>query len=216
MEQKILDKINEQRDEFSYEVGVIDLFNGTYKLYASVTKDGFTRRLYEIYDSEEEALDYFGVCTEISAMAGVAIILSRHLHRGQKDRGGSPYMFHPLRVGFRFPEETFACVGFLHDVVEDTTMSLKGLKDYFPEIIVDAVDCISRRKSKDFKESDEDYFKRIKSNQISTFVKIVDLSDNMNAFRLATPFPPSEDARRIQKYANQLLDLTVYVEEQNW
>ena len=215
MEQKIIDENVEERGEFTYITGVSKLDDGLFKVYASASKDGLTRRLFEKYGTENDALDFFDLINQVSPMCAVAILLSRNLHRGQVDRGGHPYMFHPLRVGSRFPEEVCACVGFLHDVVEDTTMSLVGLNDYFPEVVVEAVDCISRRKGKDFKETDEDYFKRIKANEISVFVKIADLSDNMNAFRLATPFPTVEDAKRIRKYADQLLDLTIFCNENN-
>ncbi len=49
-----------------------------------------------------------------------AIALAVEAHRGQKDKNGTPYILHPLRVMFRVETEIERVVAVLHDVVEDT------------------------------------------------------------------------------------------------
>ena len=48
-------------------------------------------------------------------------------HAGQVDRGGVPYIFHPLHVADQMPNSTLGAVGLLHDVVEDTPVTFVDL-----------------------------------------------------------------------------------------
>ena len=48
-----------------------------------------------------------------------AIQIAVEAHTGQVDKGGNPYILHPLRVMLSLNTEEERIVGVLHDVVED-------------------------------------------------------------------------------------------------
>ena len=53
-----------------------------------------------------------------------AILLAAESHRGKKDKVRHPYVLHVLRVMFRLESDEERIVGVLHDVVEDTPVTL--------------------------------------------------------------------------------------------
>jgi (p)ppGpp synthase/HD superfamily hydrolase len=68
-------------------------------------------------------------------------------------------------------------VGVLHDVVENTPVTLQILKEKgYSQEIVDAVDCLTKREG----ETYEDFIERCKQNPIALKVKIADLKDNVD------------------------------------
>ena len=100
-------------------------------------------------------------------------------HAGQFDKLGHPYHEHPFAVA----SECFGAarvVAYLHDIVEDTDVSLDDLAlAGMPQSIIDAVDAITRR-------ADETYFEyidRLKDNELARTVKMVDLAHNMSPLR---------------------------------
>ena len=66
-------------------------------------------------------------------------------------------------------------VAYLHDVVEDTEVTLDGLKLFFTDMIVDTVDAITRREGETYFE----YIDRMKENELAVFVKRADLTVNL-------------------------------------
>lgn len=106
-----------------------------------------------------------------------AIALAVKAHKGQKkNRSGEPYIMHVLRVMNKGKTEDENIAGVLHDIVEKSTYTITDLrKKGFSKKIVEAVDCLTRRKD----ESYADYIKRIKKNTLAIKVKISDLEDNM-------------------------------------
>jgi len=134
-----------------------------------------------------------------------AIILATSAHRGQKDRNDEPYIMHPLRVAAQLWGYDERMVAVLHDVVEDTDVTLDDLrKAGYPGHIVDAVDAISKRKDVD--EPYSQYIRRVKENPLATKVKIADLRDNANLDRL--PKVEGYDLRRLDRYNRALQFLT--------
>ncbi len=132
-----------------------------------------------------------------------AIALAAQAHRGQKGRAGEPYILHPLRVMLQFSEEPLQIIGILHDVVEDTGITLDELRARgFSEEIVSAVDHLSRRSG----ESYEDFVERIRPNALARRVKLADLEDNMDARRL--PTFGQKDGERMQRYHRAWITLT--------
>ena len=106
-----------------------------------------------------------------------AIAIAVNAHRGQQDKAGKPYILHPLRVmNMGKTEEEMIC-GVLHDVIEDTDLTLENLRqEGYTEEIVNAVDAISRRDG----ECYDDFIERIATNHLATRVKLNDLIDNMD------------------------------------
>ena len=54
------------------------------------------------------------------SMLDRAIEIAVQAHSGQLDKGGAPYILHPLRVMLRMATEEERIVAVLHDVVEDS------------------------------------------------------------------------------------------------
>lgn len=103
-------------------------------------------------------------------------------HEGQVDKSGHPYIGHPARVAQRVRGDDAAeIVAWLHDVVEDTEVSLGDLRRQFPGFVVAAVDAMSKRPG----EQPDDYYLRVRGNPIARAVKLADIADNMDPARSA-------------------------------
>ncbi|WP_370584705.1 HD domain-containing protein [Oculatella sp. LEGE 06141] len=124
-----------------------------------------------------------------------AISIAALAHRGQKDKAGSFYLLHPLRMLLRMDSEAAMIVAVLHDVVEDTDWTLEQLRAQgFSDEVLDAIDSLTHRPA----ESYEAFIERVQKNQIARQVKIADLEDNMNIQRISQISPT--DLQRLEKY----------------
>ena len=116
-------------------------------------------------------------------------------HSGQVDKASAAYILHPLRLMCRAKTETEKMVAVLHDVVEDTDWTLARLRELaIPEEVLVAVDCLTRRGD----ETYEAFIERTKTNRLALAVKLADLEDNMDIYRLGTLTP--KDMDRLNKY----------------
>lgn len=111
-----------------------------------------------------------------------AIHIAVMAHKGQVDRGGAPYILHPLRVMFNVKKTEEKIVAVLHDVVEDGKYSFEYLEKEakFSKNIIKALKLLTR----DPKESRVNNAKRILSNPIARVVKLADVNDNMDLSRI--------------------------------
>ena len=121
-----------------------------------------------------------------------------HYHAGQVDKAGEPYVTHPERVASRLSSPEEQVVGWLHDTVEDTALTLREIEAQFGPETAAAVDAISRRDGEEW----EDYLVRVKKNPIARRVKISDLIDNSNLSRI--PRITIRDVDRQTKYNKAL------------
>ena len=120
-------------------------------------------------------------------MNGVAAAesIARSAHDGAMNQhDGEPYIRHVERVAAHLAaagaSEKIQMVGWLHDVVEDTHLTLDDLLTLgFPPDVVDAVDCITHRRG----ESREDYYQRVGSNRMALAAKMADIRDNTDPTR---------------------------------
>ena len=71
-----------------------------------------------------------------------ALELARAAHQGQVDKAGVPYLHHPCRLAEGMPDEITTCVALLHDVLEDTPVTLAQLERDFPPEVTQAVDTL--------------------------------------------------------------------------
>ena len=118
-------------------------------------------------------------------------------HTGQLDRSNKPYIYHPIAVSQRVcSNEDVKMVALLHDVVEDTAITLDLLRAYgFKRDIVDAVDAISRRKNETYKN----YIRRMCNNNerneyatlLAVEVKLADLEHNTEPERWISSEDPT-------------------------
>ena len=112
-----------------------------------------------------------------------AILCAVMSHEGQVDKGGLPYILHPMAVMLSLPATDYDArtVAILHDVVEDTSTTLENLSVWLPEKLLNAVDAMSKRQ----RESNRDYWTRCKRNEIAARVKVADMRHNSSLERLA-------------------------------
>lgn len=130
-------------------------------------------------------------------MAGLedAIALAVRAHAGQVDKNGQPYILHPLRMMLAVEGDAARMVAVLHDVVEDTPVTLAELRAAgFPAAVVEAVDHLTRRET----ETYEAFILRVKPHALARQVKRADLRDNMDVLRLAAI--TDADVERLRRY----------------
>lgn len=124
-----------------------------------------------------------------------AIQLAVQAHYGTVQKNGQPYILHPLTLMSRFHDEAGQMVAVLHDVVEDTAITLEDLliRGYSNEV-VNAVEALTRRSD----ESYEAFIERISQNRLATRVKLADLEHNMDVRRLSSV--TERDLSRLEQY----------------
>lgn len=133
-----------------------------------------------IYENKELNKAY-----EIASMA----------HKNQKDKGGIEYINHPVAVSTLVGSLEEKIVALLHDVVEDTHVTLEELKSFgFNDNVIAAIDAISKKAG----ESTDDYMNRVKNNKLACSVKKADLLHNMDISRLKVV--NKKDLERFDKY----------------
>src|SRR5215468_1348152 len=124
-----------------------------------------------------------------------AILIAAQAHLGQRDKGGAPYILHPLRMMMRMESESAMIAAVLHDVVEDSDWTLEQLRgEGFSEEVLQAIDCLTSREGETYGE----FISRVRSSEIARRVKIADLEDNMNVKRIGEITP--KDLARVEKY----------------
>jgi (p)ppGpp synthase/HD superfamily hydrolase len=125
-----------------------------------------------------------------------AIALALRAHRGQTYAAtGDPFILHPLRVMLRFEDPLLQVVAVLHDVVEDTGVSLAALSQAgFRSEVISAVDALTRRPDEPYQL----YIERVARNEIARRVKCADLAENLANNEHDPTAPGNSD--RIRRY----------------
>ncbi|HEY3368304.1 MAG TPA: HD domain-containing protein [Symbiobacteriaceae bacterium] len=128
-----------------------------------------------------------------------AIELAARHHAGAVDKGGAPYILHPMRVMMRVATSEERMAAAMHDLIEDcgvTPADLLG--EGFPREVVDAVVALTRGPG----ETYLDFVRRAKGNAIARAVKIADIQDNLDLSRI--PDPAANDHARVDRYRQAL------------
>lgn len=124
-----------------------------------------------------------------------AIAIAAAAHAGQVDKGGEPYILHPIRVMLRMQSAPERIVAVLHDVVEDSDVTLEHLgAEGFSQEVLAGVDALTKRRG----ESRLDAARRAKKNRIALAVKLADNAENMDLSRI--PAPTERDYVRLEEY----------------
>ena len=131
-----------------------------------------------------------------------AIALARRAHAGQFDKAGKDYIEHPLRVMENCTTDNSKIAAVLHDVVEDSEVTLDDLRQQnFAPQVVEAIALLTKTDGIEY----SNYIAQIKNNAIAREVKMADLRDNMDLNRIAQP--TEKDFKRLEKYRGALAAL---------
>jgi (p)ppGpp synthase/HD superfamily hydrolase len=113
------------------------------------------------------------------------------------DKGGEPYVLHPLRVMLAMDTDRARRVAVLHDVVEDCDVSLDDLRAMgYPEVEVRALDALTWRRGDG--ETYDAFIDRLSPDPLAREVKLADLTDNMDVRRLKRVADADRD--RLDRY----------------
>lgn len=132
-----------------------------------------------------------------------ALALAVAKHAGTRDKGGVPYIMHPLHVMMEMKKagctEDELAAGVMHDIVEDTDVTLDDLRTMgFSEAVVLAVDSVTKREG----EAIDEYRRRVATNQTGRKIKLQDLRHNMDITRLKNRGRMTDkDLQRLREYA---------------
>ena len=103
------------------------------------------------------------------------------VHHGQYDKLGVPYVLHPVAVAEQMTTEKEILVALLHDVVEDTSVTLDDLRDRgYTDEVVAAVDILTRRSGEPYST----YIERVSTSELARRVKLADLQHNLQPDRV--------------------------------
>ena len=125
------------------------------------------------------------------------ILLATNAHHGQLDKGGRPYILHPLRVMsfLKTDDEELQCIALGHDVVEDTKTTYQDLLDAgMSQRVVDGIKALTKVPGYSY----DDYKQQVFGNKDAMMVKMCDLRHNTDIRRLKGV--TDKDIARITKY----------------
>nr|WP_205127954.1 GTP pyrophosphokinase [Paenibacillus amylolyticus] len=129
----------------------------------------------------------------------LAISVALQAHKGQLDKGGHPYILHPLAVMNRVESMEEKIVAVLHDVIEDSEVTIEELRGLgFSEEILTAIQLLTRSTE----DSYEEFIEKTTTNRVARNVKIADIKENMDISRIKNP--TEEDVHRLEKYRKAL------------
>lgn len=156
----------------------------------------------ELLDNDAEGLTHPGCRAEPEISIDMRTLLDRAIqiavqaHAGQTDWSGHPYILHPMRIMLKMDNITEKIIAILHDVVEDTKVTLSNLEaEGFPKHILDAVEALTRIEGEDYTI----YVERVAGNYLARKIKLADLEDNMNPKRFHGVFD-EKAARLMTRY----------------
>jgi len=133
-----------------------------------------------------------------------AVEIATLAHAGQTDKGGAPYIEHPLRVMAHCTGTDAKIVAVLHDVVEDCPeWSFERLRaEGFSEAVLAGLDSVTKRGGEDY----DAFVERAGRNALGREVKLADLADNSDISRL--PAVSEQDLARLEKYRRAIVRLS--------
>ena len=128
-----------------------------------------------------------------------AIEIAARTHAGQLDKGGAPYILHPLRVMLRVVPGAQQIVAVLHDVVEDSEVTFEDLeREGFSAEVLSGLRAVTKVEG----DSYEDFVARAALDPVGKAVKLADLMENSDLSRIAEP--SQKDLERVEKYGRAI------------
>jgi GTP pyrophosphokinase len=129
--------------------------------------------------------------------------ISAQAHQGQKRMSGDDFVSHSVAVATILAEQqmdtTTIAAALLHDVVEDSNVTLDLLRKDFGNEVADLVDGLTKIKALNFRstaeEQAENYRKLLMSVARDARVIIIKLADRLHNMRTLDPLPPDKRKR---------------------
>ena len=143
-------------------------------------------------------------------MLAKMLLIATNAHAGQFDKGGTPYILHPLKVMhyLKTDDEELQCIALGHDVIEDTNVTYKDLREAgISERVIEGIDALTKRLG----ETYEDYKERVYVNRDAMKVKLCDLRHNTDIRRLKGV--REKDLERMAKYQRFYLEIQTKLQE---
>ncbi|MBO9609015.1 MAG: bifunctional (p)ppGpp synthetase/guanosine-3',5'-bis(diphosphate) 3'-pyrophosphohydrolase, partial [Paenibacillaceae bacterium] len=120
-----------------------------------------------------------------------AYVFADQAHHGQLRKSGEPYILHPLAVADILVnmqmDVTSVIAALLHDVVEDTTVSLEAVREKFGETCAMLVDGLTKLEKIQFKskeeQQNENYRKMFVAMAQDIRVILIKLADRLHIMR---------------------------------
>ncbi len=145
-------------------------------------------------------------------MLSKAILIATQAHAGQFDKGGKPYILHPLTVLHKVGSdrgEIVQSAAVLHDVMEDCTgktiyvdgqevvisWAMLAAQGMVQEVI-DAVKALTKMPGQTY----EEYQQEVLGNRVAMYVKLEDLRTNSDLRRMKNKTISEKDVARVAKY----------------
>jgi len=125
------------------------------------------------------------------------LVIVTNAHSGQFDRGGAPYILHPLKVMhyLKSEDEELMCMALGHDVIEDTKVTYKDLRDAgISERVIAGIRALTKVPG----ETYDEYKERVFASKDAMRVKMADLRHNTDIRRLKGV--TEKDIARMAKY----------------
>jgi guanosine-3',5'-bis(diphosphate) 3'-pyrophosphohydrolase len=137
-------------------------------------------------------------------LLGKVLVLATNAHAGQFDRGGNPYILHPIKVMhyLKTDDEELQCIALLHDVIEDTKTTWQDLQDIgCTARVISGVRVLTKMPGQTYDE----YKKEVFANLDAMKVKACDLRHNTDIRRLKGV--TQKDIDRMAKYNQFYLEI---------
>lgn len=134
----------------------------------------------------------------------LALQIAQKAHAGQVDKAGKDYILHPMTVASYMDTDIEKTIAYLHDVLEDTDVTVDALRKIFPNEIVDTLITLTHRKDESYFE----YIQRVSKSKLAKKIKVADLLHNLDITRIKEP--TKQDYERLEKYKKAILYLTTH------
>ena len=137
-------------------------------------------------------------------MLAKMLVIATNAHAGQFDKGGLPYILHPLKVMhyLHSDDEELQCIALGHDVIEDTSVTYKDLRDAgISERVIVAIRALTKLPGQTLDEYKEGVF----DNPDAMKVKLSDLRHNTDIRRLKGV--TEKDIARMAKYHQFFMEI---------
>jgi (p)ppGpp synthase/HD superfamily hydrolase len=138
-------------------------------------------------------------------MLAKMLVLATNAHSGQFDRGGNPYILHPLKVMhyLKTDDEELQCIALGHDVIEDTSTTYQDLRDAgMSDRVISAIRALTKQPGQTYDEYREAVFASLDAMR----VKVCDLRHNTDIRRLKGV--TEKDIERMVRYQKFYIELT--------